>query len=353
MSTNEVNVAQLGCGYWGPNLLRNFSAQAGCEVRWVAEQDPKRRAYVENNYPKSKTTASWEQAVHDPAVQAVIIATPASTHYSLAKACLEAGKHILVEKPLAMTLAEAEVLAQLAASRNVILMLGDTFLFNAAVRYLRKLIHEGELGDIYYIYSQRLNLGRIRSDINAWWNLAPHDISILLYLMNWEWPLSVSAHGVDYVQPGIEDVVFATLTWPNRMTAHIHVSWLDPGKTRKMTVVGNRKMVVYDDVSDDKIAVFDKGIDRVVKSGGPMHYDDFNNYQLLHRTGDILLPRVDFEEPVKVEAAHFLECIRTGQSPLTGAQHGLSAVAILEAVQKSLKSQGQIVNLNRAAARHT
>jgi predicted dehydrogenase len=197
MSNNEISVAQLGCGYWGPNLLRNFSSQPGCLVRWVAEQDPKRRAYVESNYPKTKTTAAWEEAVYDPKTQAVIIATPASTHYSLAKACLEAGKHIFVEKPLAMSLREADELAQLSASRNLVLMLGDTFLFNAAVRHLKKLVREGELGNIYYIYSQRLNLGRIRTDVNAWWNLAPHDVSILLYLMDWELPASVSAHGVD------------------------------------------------------------------------------------------------------------------------------------------------------------
>ena len=306
---------------------------------------------MESNYPKTKTTAAWEEAVYDPKTQAVIIATPASTHYSLAKACLEAGKHIFVEKPLAMSLREADELAELSASRNLVLMLGDTFLFNAAVRHLKKLVREGELGNIYYIYSQRLNLGRIRTDVNAWWNLAPHDVSILLYLMDWELPASVSAHGVDYVQPGIEDVVFATLTWSNRVTAHIQVSWLDPGKTRKMTVVGNRKMVVYDDVSDDKIAVIDKGIDRVAKTNGNMHYDYFNNYQLLHRTGDILLPRIDFQEPLKVETAHFLECIRTGETPLTGAAHGRSAVAILEAGQTSLKSHGKIVELHSVTGR--
>jgi predicted dehydrogenase len=346
MSKKEISVAQLGCGYWGPNLLRNFSAQPGCHVRWVAEEDSNRRAYVESNYPKTKTTAAWQDAVNDPNVQAVIIATPASTHYSLGKTCLEAGKHIFVEKPLAMSLREADDLAQLSASRKLTLMLGDTFLYNNAVRYLKGLIREGELGEIYYIYSQRLNLGRIRTDVNAWWNLAPHDVSILLYLMDWELPVSVSARGVDYVQPSIEDVVFATLTWANRVTAHIQVSWLDPGKTRKMTIVGNRKMVVYDDVSDDKIAVMDKGIDRVARAEGNMHYDYFNNYQLLHRTGDILLPRIDFQEPLKVETAHFLECVRTGETPLTGAKHGRSAVAILEAGQRSLENKGQIVHLN-------
>jgi predicted dehydrogenase len=350
MKNKEIRIAQLGCGYWGPNLLRNFSAQPSCHVRWVAEQDPKRRAYVESNYPKTQTTESWEQAVHDPDVDAIIIATPAATHYALGKAALEAGKHIFVEKPLATTVAEADDLVQLAESRGRTLMLGDTFLYNAAVRHLKKLVDAGELGKVYYVYSQRLNLGRIRTDVNAWWNLAPHDISILLYLMDWELPVSVSARGFDYVQPGIEDVVFASLVWANGVTGHIHVSWLDPGKIRKMTVVGNRKMVVYDDVADDKIAVFDKGIDRVAKLGEGMDYDHFNNYQLLHRQGDVLLPRIDFQEPLKVEASHFLESIRLGRPPLTGPMHGRSAVAILEAGHKSLRSNGAVVTLESATA---
>jgi predicted dehydrogenase len=346
MSNDEICVAQLGCGYWGPNLLRNFSSQTGCLVKWVADENPKRRAYVEANYPKTRTSPSWRDVVDDPDVQAVVIATPATTHYSLAKACLEAGKHIFVEKPLAMCLPEADELAQLAASHSRVLMLGDTFLYNGAVRYLKKLLVDGQLGEIYYIYCQRMNLGQIRTDVNAWWNLAPHDIAILLYLMDWEMPVSISARGVDYVQPGIEDVVFATLTWANRITAHIQVSWLDPSKTRKVTVVGNRKMVVYDDVADNKIAVIDKGIDRIPYAGETMHYDHVTNYQLLHRTGDIVLPRINFQEPLTVEVMHFLDCIRTGAQPLTGSRHGRSAVSVLEAGQRSLRNQGQVVSVS-------
>jgi predicted dehydrogenase len=229
-------------------------------------------------------------------------------------------------------------------------MVGHTFLYNAAVRYVRRLLDQGELGRIYYIYSQRLNLGQVRSDVNAWWNLVPHDVSILLYLMGGELPVSVAAHGVDYIQPGIEDVVFATLTWANRVTAHVQVSWLDPGKVRKMTLVGSRKMVVYDDVSDDKIAVLDKGVDRVPKAGERMDYDHFNNYQLFHRAGDVWLPRIEFQEPLKVETAHFLECVRTGQTPLTGPQHARDVVAVLEAGQQSLREQGQVVVIDKGAA---
>ena len=345
-----IRIAQLGCGYWGPNLLRNFSAQPECHVKWVAEEDPKRRAYVEANYPKTQTTSHWQDVLNDSEVDAVIIATPASTHYTLGKACLEAGKHIFVEKPLAMCLPEADALVQLAAGRRRTLMAGDTFLYNAAVRYMKQLLTDGELGEVYYIYSQRLNLGQVRTDVNAWWNLAPHDISILLYLMDGELPVSVSAHGVDYIQPKIEDVVFATLTWANRMIAHIQVSWLDPSKTRKMTVVGSRKMLVYDDVSEDKIAIIDKGIDRIPKAGDRMDYDYFNNYQLLHRMGDILLPRIHFKEPLQVEAAHFLECVRTGQTPLSGPRHARGAVSVLEAAQNSLRHQGKIISIDPQAS---
>jgi predicted dehydrogenase len=205
-------------------------------------------------------------------------------------------------------------------------------------------VSDESLGRLYYIYSQRLNLGQVRSDVNAWWNLAPHDVSILLYLMNGELPASVSAVGVSYIQPGIEDVVFATLQWASGVIGHIHVSWLDPGKIRKMTLVGSRKMVVYDDVSDDKIMIFDKGVDRVPKIGERMDYDQSGSYQLIHRTGDIWLPKISFQEPLKTEAAHFLDCLRTGETPLTGPKHARDVVAVLEATQVALKS-GKAVNL--------
>jgi predicted dehydrogenase len=284
-------------------------------------------------------------ALDDPEIDAVVVATPASTHYVFARAALEAGKHVFVEKPLAMSLAEADQLIDLAARTSRVLMVGDTFLYNAAVKYLKRVIQDRQIGDIYYIYTQRLNLGQVRRDVNAWWNLAPHDVSILLYLMDWELPVSVTASGSDYIQLGIQDVVFATLTWSNRMTAHVHVSWLDPAKTRKVTVVGSRKMVVYDDVVDGKITVFDKGVDRVPRIGERMDYDVANDYQLLHRTGDIVLPRIDVEEPLKVETAHFLHCVRTGETPLTGPRHARAAVAVLEAGQQSLKRCGQVVTL--------
>jgi predicted dehydrogenase len=338
MTRKEVTVAQIGCGYWGPNVLRNFSAQPDCRVKVVAEINPERQAYVRANFPKSETTAAIDTVFTDPEIDAVVIATPASSHYSLTKQALQNGKHVFVEKPLALNTVEAAELVQLAAQNGRLLMAGHTFLYNAAVRYAKKLLDEAELGQLYYIYSQRLNLGQVRSDVNAWWNLAPHDVSILLYLMNGELPISVSATGVSYIQPGIEDVVFANLTWAGGVTAHIHVSWLDPGKVRKMTFVGSRKMVIYDDISEDKITILDKGVDRVPKIGEQMDYDQFNNYQLIHRTGDVWLPHISFHEPLKVEAAHFLECLRTGQAPLTGPKHAHDVVAVLEATQTALRT---------------
>ena len=344
MTSKQITIAQIGCGYWGPNLLRNFSAQQGCWVKFVADTNNDRLTYVEANFPRTQTVRDIDSVLADPEIDAVIIATPAASHYELTKQALAAGKHVFVEKPLATSTALADELVTLAAAKKRTLMAGHTFLYNAAVRYAKKLLDEGELGQVYYIYSQRLNLGQVRSDVNAWWNLAPHDVSILLYLMKDELPVSVSAVGVSYIQPGIEDVVFATLTWANGVTGHIHVSWLDPGKVRKMTFVGSRKMVVYDDVGDDKIMVFDKGVDRVPKIGERMDYDQFN-YQLIHRTGDVWLPRISFQEPLKVEAAHFLECLRTGQTPLTGPKHARDVVAVLEATQTALQT-GQSVRLN-------
>lgn len=337
-----ITLAQLGCGYWGPNLLRNFLAQPNCIVKWVAEMSADRRAYVERTFPATQAIADAQQILDDEQVEAVVIATPAATHHAFAKAALLAGKHVFVEKPLAMTIIEADELTQLADQQQRVLMAGHTFLYNPAVRFIKRMVDAQELGEIYYIYSQRLNLGQVRSDVNAWWNLAPHDVSILLYWMNGELPVKIAAQGGDYLQKGTEDVVFATLTWANKMAANIHVSWLDPGKVRRMMLVGSRKMVVYDDVSDDKITIYDKGFDRAPRIGERMDFDDPTSFLLKPRFGDIRIPRIEWSEPLRIESAHFLECIRTGATPLTGPQHARDVVAILEAGQKALQTQGTV-----------
>jgi predicted dehydrogenase len=330
MSNQSIVLAQIGCGYWGPNLLRNFSALPDCRVKYVVEFSPDRRKFVEKSFPLTKAVEAPQTAFADPEVTAVIIATPAGTHYQLAKEALLAGKHVFVEKPLATKAAEVDELGRLAAERKLTLMVGHTFIYNAAVRYVKKLIDAGELGDVRYIYSQRLNLGRIRSDIDALWNFAPHDISIIQYWLGNPEPLAVSRQGMDYMQDHIDDVVFLNVVYPGKIMANIHVSWLDPQKVRKMIVVGSRKMVVYDDMADDKITIYDKGIDRRAILGENMDFDAPQRVEYSYRSGDILLPQVKFTEPLKAEAEHFLDCIRHGREPLTGADHARTVVSILE-----------------------
>jgi predicted dehydrogenase len=335
-----VNIAQLGCGYWGPNLLRNFSALPQVRVKWVVDSSAERRAFVEANFPNSKTCTDFDTVLHDPEVSAVVIATPAATHADLVEKFLNAGKHVFVEKPLATTTADADRLVALAAARHKVLLVGHTFLYNPAVRYIRNLIDSGDIGEIYYCYSQRLNLGQLRHDVNAWWNLAPHDVSILLYLMNGQMPASVSAWGVDYLQPGIEDVTFATLEWATRVTGTIHVSWLDPNKVRRVTVVGSRKMVVYDDVSENTITIYNKGFEKITREGLPF---DQPAHAWKPQHGDITIPAFRREEPLRVECAHFIDCILNGTEPLTGGRHARDTVAVMEAVDRSQRNRGQRV----------
>jgi predicted dehydrogenase len=274
-----------------------------------------------------------------------VVASPASSHYEHARAALQRGKHVLIEKPLAMAVAEADDLVSLAATGQRTLMVGHTFLYNSAVRYVRHAITEGALGDIFYLYAQRLNLGQVRADVNVWWNLAPHDISILLYLLDGQLPSTIAVKGASFLQPDIEDVAFAVLSWPNGISAHVHLSWLDPGKVRKVTVVGSRKMIVYDDMKDEKVAVFDKGVDRVPRLGERMDFDRPDGFQLQHRSGDILLPRIAGQEPLKVETTHFVDCVRGGSTPLTGPRHGRDVVAVLAAGQESLHRGGTTIRL--------
>src|SRR5438132_9914023 len=323
-------LAQFGCGYWGPNLLRNFSVLPDCSVKYVADKSADRRAFVERNFPQTRAVESCDAVLDDPEIDAVVIATPAETHFSLAIRVLEAGKHVFVEKPLATKASEVDELGKYAAEQSLVVMAGHTFIYNAAVRYVKQLIDAGELGEIRYIYSQRLNLGRIRADIDAPWNFAPHDISIIQFWLGNPEPLSVSRQGMAYMQEGIDDVVFLNLEYPGKVIANIHVSWLDPQKIRKMIIVGSRKMVVYDDVADTKIAVYDKGIDRKAILGENMDFDRPGPIPFNYRTGDILLPQIGLTEPLRVEAEHFRDCVLNSIQPLTGLKHARTVVSILE-----------------------
>jgi len=325
-----VKVAQIGVGYWGPNLLRNLIANKRCQVKSVVDLAHERREYVRSLYPAVNVTDNVEDVMLDKEIDAVVIATPVSTHFDLAKRALMLGKHILVEKPIARSVAEVDEIGSLAGEMKRVAMVGHTFLFNSAVRYVKGLIDGGEIGDIRYIYSQRLNLGRIRSDVNALWNFAPHDISIIQYWLGNPTPLFVVKRGVGYVQEAVDDVVFLNILYPNKVMANIHVSWLDPLKIRTMVVVGSKKMVVYDDVADNKIAIYDKGIDAPALLGHRMDYDNQHFPTFNHRSGDVLLPKVDFKEPLKVEIDHFLDCIQKGTESITGIEHARKVVQILE-----------------------
>jgi predicted dehydrogenase len=319
-----VKIAQIGVGYWGPNLLRNLVANKKCTVSAVTELSSERRDFVRGLYPAITVTGDVDDVFRNPQIEAVVIATPVATHFDLAMRALASGKHIFVEKPLARSVAEVDKIGRLATEKNLVAMVGHTFLFNSAVRYVKKMIDSGELGDVRYIYSQRLNLGKIRSDVDSLWNLAPHDISIIQYWLGDPKPLSVVRTGADYVQEKIDDVVFMSIMYPNKIMANIHVSWLDPQKVRSMVVVGSKKMVVYDDMADDKIAIYDKGIDRKSSSGDGRQSPAFD-----HRSGDVLLPKIDFKEPLKVELDHFIDCIQNGTKCLTGVDHARKVVEIL------------------------
>ena len=301
-----------------------------CTVQTVCDLSKDRRKFVHSLYPSITTTDSIASVLSDNTIDAVVIATPVNTHFDLAMKCLNTGKHILVEKPMALTSKEVSQIKGKAEKHGLIAMVGHTFLFNSAVRYVKKLIDSDILGDIRYIYSQRVNLGRIRDDVDALWNLAPHDVSIIQYWLNDPSPLSIIRNGVSYVQEGIDDVVFLSVKYPGNVMANIHVSWLDPHKIRKMTVVGSKKMVVYDDIAENKITIYDKGIDRMAILGKNMDFDDPSSFSFSHRSGDVVMPNISWQEPLKTEIAHFIDCVDSGIKCLTGADHAIKVVEILE-----------------------
>ena len=323
----KIRIAQIGVGYWGPNLLRNLVANKDCEVKAIIDLSKERQTFIKRNYPFIKVTDNINGVLGD--IDAVVIATPVNTHYALSIKILQAGKHILVEKPMATTIEQVQNIGEIAREKRLVAMVGHTFLYNSAVRYVKTLIDSGELGDIRYIYSQRLNLGRIRNDVDALWNLAPHDVSIIQYWLGDPEPLEVSRRGMAYIQEGIEDVVFLNIAYPNGILANIHVSWLDPQKTRKMTVVGSKKMLVYDDIAENKITIYDKGIDNLAVLGENTDFDDPSTSYFSYRSGGVVVPKIKWVEPLKAEVEHFIDCIQTGAKCLTGTEHAKNVVGIL------------------------
>jgi predicted dehydrogenase len=341
-----AGIGVVGAGYWGPNLIRNFSGLDSLLA--VCDRDEDRLERIRRAYPQARLCRELDQLLEDPDLDGVALATPVDTHYDLARRILESGRGVFVEKPLARSVAECEELIALADKHKAVLMVGHTFEYNAAVESIEAMVKGGDLGEVYYIYSQRLNLGVVRQDVNAMWNLAPHDISIALRWLG-KMPVAVNARGYTYLQPGIEDVVYLNLEFGDGVAVHIHVSWLDPSKVRRMTVVGSDKMVVYDDASTDaKIQLFDKGIDRKHIGGSLGEFDSFGKFQLIQRAGDVLIPHLDFAEPLQRECAHFVECLQEGKRPLTDGENGLRVVRILEAASQSIAAGGVNVTLNGA-----
>lgn len=342
-----VNIGLIGCGYWGPNLLRNFMDCQDATVSMVAELDNERIDYIHQKYPGIQTTRDYHDLFGD-GIDAVVIATQPATHFSFSKEALEHGKHVLVEKPLAKSILEAEELVRIAKKNKLKLMVGHTFEYNEAVRELKRQIQKGTVGKPYYLYSQRLNFGIVRKDVNALWNLAPHDVSILIHLLE-TMPEAVSCRGYDFIQPGIDDVIFMVLHFPNNIIAHVQVSWLDPSKVRKMTVVGSDKMIIYNDMDDHKIQIYDKGIkvQNMDDSLGP--YDDFGKYQLIKQAGDVSFPKIDFKEPLKAECEDFINSIINDTRPLADGENGLRVVRVLQTAQASMNLNGVTLDVRKGS----
>jgi predicted dehydrogenase len=339
---SPVGVAVVGFGYWGPNVARNFATSKSTELRLVCDRDESARERAETIHPLVRTTSDWDELLGDESVEAVAIALPVPLHHRFAMEALAAGKHVLVEKPLAQSIAECRELVDEAARRERVLMVGHTFEYNAAVEAIRGYLERGELGEPYYIAMQRTNLGIVRRDENAMWSLAPHDISILCRWLGRQ-PVSVNATGVAHLQPGVHDVVFITIEFEGGVLGHVHCSWLHPHKVRQATIVGSRKMALYDDVSaDEKVRLYDKGIVRQALEHPSLgRYQDFARFQMLARAGDVLIPKIEFAEPLAAQVTHFAECIRDGTEPRTGGESGARVVAVLEAAQRSLEGEGQ------------
>ncbi len=332
-----MKLAVIGCGYWGPNLIRNFYQLGKLKEIHCCDLDPKKLERIRGLFPSIQCHQDYQELLQMPDLDGVAIATPVYSHYSLARAFLEKGKHVLVEKPMTHSLESALELVQLAEQNNRILMVGHTFEYTAAVHKIKEIVESGELGKILYINCTRVNLGLFQPDINVVWDLAPHDVSVILYLLG-EFPVSVNCQGRAHYQPDLEDVAVTTLNFKNNLVAFIHNSWLDPKKIRRTTIVGTRKMLIFDDIKlQEKIKIFDKGLEI------PPYYDTFAEFHFSYRSGDTYSPRIDEYEPLRKQCATFVECMQRNITPPTDGNNGLRVVAVLEAAAKSLKQAGRQV----------
>jgi predicted dehydrogenase len=337
-STKVLQFGVIGYGYWGPQLVRNFNSLPGSSVKFIADLADKRLADAQVHYRHPRLTHNADD-LFESEIDAVVIATPVHTHYALARTALLAGKHVFVEKPLAVNVSDVEDLVALARERKRILMVGYTFLYHKAVQELRRIVTEGQLGKLYYIDAQRLNLGLFHQDVNVIWDLAPHDLSMLRYLLDTD-PISVSVMGAAYIQPKIHDIAYICLRYADGMIAHLQLSWLHPSKVRRFTVVGDRRMVLYDDIEpQDKVRIYNRGVDC------PAHTSTFEEFQISYRSGEIIIPPIAGKEPLQVACEHFATCIRNGQQPLSDGVWSLPITRTLMAAQRSLELDGQEVAL--------
>ena len=333
-----ITVAVIGGGGWGKNHVRNFAEIPSCRLKTVCDLNEKVLAAHKAAYKEVEVTTKSDEVLADREVDAVVIATDAASHYPLARQALEAGKHVFVEKPMTLAPAESEDLVKRADAAKKVLMVGHLLEYHPCVLQLKDLVDKGQLGALRYMYCQRVNLGVIRKDENAWWSLAPHDVSIILFIFQAE-PATVTAQGQAYLRPGVEDVVFAQLKFADGRMAHIHVSWFDPHKIRKVTLVGSDKMATFDDMdASEKIRIYDKGVN---VSGSVVDYEQ----AISIRSGDILIPKTPGGEPLRIECLHFLECIEKGRTPRSDGRDGLRVVRVLDAAARSLKAGGAPVNL--------
>jgi predicted dehydrogenase len=322
-----IRIGVVGLGYWGPNLARNFAAIGGCELAWLCDASSEARDKLAPSFPGARATENLQDLLNDPELDAVVLATPVPTHAELAILVAESGKHCFVEKPLATTAADAEAAVEAAERAGRILMVGHLLEYHPAVHRLKELLGEGELGGLFYIYGNRLNLGKLRAEENALWSLGAHDVSVVLHLIGEE-PSECSAHGESYVRAGVQDVVFCYLRFPSGVVAHLHLSWLDPHKERRLTVVGARRMATFDDMLlDGKLTVYDKGFDESAHTWG----------EYIARSGESFSPQISNAEPLRLECEHFVECIRSGATPRSDGHSGLRVVRVLERLQGSLE----------------
>jgi predicted dehydrogenase len=326
MTRMTVRVGVAGLGYWGPNLARNFASLPGCELTWLCDASEQALERVGAAHPGVRRTTSLDDLLSDADLDAVVLATPVPTHAALAERVLRAGKHCFVEKPLGQSVAEAQLAVAAAEESGRVLMVGHLLEYHPGVLKLKELADSGELGDIFYVYGNRLNLGKLRADENALWSLGAHDVSVVLALAGAE-PVTCEAHGESYMRPGIEDVVFCFLRFPSGLAAHLHLSWLDPHKERRLTVVGSKRMATFDDMETErKLTIYDKGFD-----------EDASNYgEYITRSGDVWSPRISNREPLAIECRHFIDCIRKGETPRSDGASGLRVVRVLEALQGRL-----------------